>query len=143
MKNATNRPRIVATTRYRDHNGQATESEVPDLTFISGMAPECKLLSLKVLDGAGDDHVGSVKGAIQALQHIQRLNGYGRRLLVHGVNLSVGASSSRSGSRAVRARCAWKWIAWSGPASWSSSRPATRGTAWSPRRTVRRRQDCR
>ena len=58
--------RIVATTRYRDHNGQATESEVPDLTFISGMAPECKLLSLKVLDGAGDDHVGSVKGAIQA-----------------------------------------------------------------------------
>jgi len=81
---------IVATTRYRDHNGDPTESVVPDLTFMSGMAPECKLLSLKVLDGAGDDETGTVKGAIQALQYIQRLNGHGRRMLVHGVNLSVG-----------------------------------------------------
>ena len=83
--------RIVATTRYRNHNGEPTEAEVaPPLTSISGMAPECKLLSLKVMDGAGDQGVGTVKGAIRALQYIQRLNGHGRRLLVHGVNLSVG-----------------------------------------------------
>lgn len=84
--------RIVATTRYRDHNGDPAKTEVePPLKLISGMAPECKLLSLKVLDGASDDSaVGSVRGVIAALQYIQRLNGHGRRLLVHGVNLSVG-----------------------------------------------------
>jgi serine protease AprX len=83
--------RIVATTRYRDHNGDPAEAEVtPALTFISGMAPECQLLSLKVLDGSGDNRVGTVRGVIAALQYIQRLNGYGRRLLVHGVNMSVG-----------------------------------------------------
>jgi serine protease AprX len=82
---------IVATTRYRDHNGEPAEAEVePKLTEISGMAPECKLLSLKVLDGTGANSVGTVRGVIAALQYIQRLNGHGRRLLVHGVNLSVG-----------------------------------------------------
>jgi len=82
---------IVATTRYRDHSGEPTEAPVtPPLTQICGMAPECKLLSLKVLDGAGDNGIGNVRGVIGALQYIQRLNGYGRRLLVHGVNLSVG-----------------------------------------------------
>ena len=83
--------RIVATTRYRNHDGEPAETEMtPPLTSISGMAPECKLLSLKVLDGSGDDNVGTVRGVIAALQYIQRLNGYGRRLLVHGVNMSVG-----------------------------------------------------
>lgn len=85
------RRRIAATTRYRDHNGEPAETEViPPLTSISGMAPECKLLSLKVLDGGGESSVGSVRGVIAALQYVQRLNGHGRRLLVHGVNLSVG-----------------------------------------------------
>lgn len=83
--------RIVATTRYRDHNGEPAETEVtPALTSIFGMAPECRLVSLKVLDGSGDNRTGTVRGIIAALQYIQRLNGYGRRLLVHGVNMSVG-----------------------------------------------------
>jgi serine protease AprX len=82
---------IVASTRYRDHNGDPAEAEMtPPLTQISGMAPECKLLSLKVLDGVDNNSTGNVRGVIGALQYIQRLNGYGRRLLVHGVNLSVG-----------------------------------------------------
>ena len=59
----------------------------PPLTSISGMAPECKILSLKVMD---TNENGTVRGVLAALQYIQRLNGYGRRLLVHGVNLSVG-----------------------------------------------------
>ena len=42
------------------------------------------------MDGSDDNNVGSVRGVIAALQYIQRLNGYGRRLLVHGVNMSVG-----------------------------------------------------
>ena len=84
--------RIVATTRYRDHDGEPAKTEVePPLKLISGMAPQCKLLSLKVLDSDGKGKEwGSARGVIAALQYIQRLNGNGRRLLVHGVNLSVG-----------------------------------------------------
>jgi subtilisin family serine protease len=58
-----------------------------NLERISGMAPRCKLLSLKVLDDKGR---GSTSGIIAALEYIQEINGYGRRLRIHGVNLSVG-----------------------------------------------------
>jgi len=51
------------------------------------MAPKCKLLSLKVLDGNGD---GLASNLIAAIAMIQEINGYGRRLLIHGVNMSVG-----------------------------------------------------
>ena len=51
------------------------------------MAPKCKLLSLKVLDENGD---GLASNLIAAIAMIQEINGYGRRLLIHGVNLSVG-----------------------------------------------------
>lgn len=54
---------------------------------ISGMAPKCQILSLKVLN---DDGTGSTSSIMAALDYIQQLNGNGRRLLVHGVNLSVG-----------------------------------------------------
>jgi subtilisin family serine protease len=51
------------------------------------MAPRCKLLSLKVLDDNGE---GETSNLIAAIARIQRINGYGRRLLIHGVNMSVG-----------------------------------------------------
>ena len=51
------------------------------------MAPRCKLVSLKVLDRNGK---GQVSGLIAALEWIQEVNGYGRRLRIHGVNMSVG-----------------------------------------------------
>ena len=51
------------------------------------MAPRCKILSLKILN---DDGTGSTSSIMAALDYIQELNGNGRRLLVHGVNLSVG-----------------------------------------------------
>jgi subtilisin family serine protease len=54
---------------------------------ISGMAPKCKLLSLKVLDDNGS---GLASNIIAAIGMIQEINGHGRRLLIHGVNLSVG-----------------------------------------------------
>lgn len=54
---------------------------------MSGMAPKCKLLSLKVLDERG---IGKTSSIIAALEYIQEVNGYGRRLRIHGVNLSVG-----------------------------------------------------
>jgi subtilisin family serine protease len=75
-----------AFSRMRDENGDVRFDSV-DLEHIAGMAPRCKLLSLKVLDGQG---AGVASNLITALEYVQRLNGYGRRLRVHGVNLSVG-----------------------------------------------------
>ncbi|MEB3243873.1 MAG: S8 family peptidase [Cyanobacteriota bacterium] len=57
------------------------------LSTIGGMAPHTRLVSLKVLDGNG---IGDVSSIISALNWIQEINGYGRRIQIHGVNLSVG-----------------------------------------------------
>src|SRR2546427_3579014 len=51
------------------------------------MAPQCKLVSLRVLDENGK---GSVSNLIAAIDHVQEKNGHGRRLIIHGVNMSVG-----------------------------------------------------
>lgn len=75
-----------AVTRSLNQDG-ATSYSTMELTAISGMAPKCKLVSLKVLDANGK---GTVSDIISALEKIQQINGYGRRLLIHGVNLSVG-----------------------------------------------------
>jgi serine protease AprX len=82
--------RMVATTRHRDEYGKATEVTTP-LRAIAGMAPRTKLLSLKVLDEDGRGNgTGKASSVIAALEYIQKLNGDGRRILVQGVNLSVG-----------------------------------------------------
>ena len=86
----SDRGRIVATMRHRDENGKPTDVTTL-LDAIAGMAPRCKLLSLKVLDDDGSGNgTGQSSSIIAALQYIHRLNGNGRRTLVHGVNLSVG-----------------------------------------------------
>jgi subtilisin family serine protease len=77
---------IQAVSRHRDESGEVAYDLV-ELPKISGMAPRCRLLSLKVLD---DEGVGVVSNLIAAIEYIQQLNGYGRRLRVHGVNISVG-----------------------------------------------------
>jgi subtilisin family serine protease len=77
---------IRAYTRQRDEKDEVTYNKLT-LNSISGMAPRCKLLSLKVLDENGD---GLASNLIAAISMIQEINGYGRRLLIHGVNLSVG-----------------------------------------------------
>ena len=82
--------RILATTRYRDENDGPKEV-TKELDTISGMAPRCKLLSLKVLDADGRGNgTGRASSIMRAIQYVQKLNGNGKRLLVHGVNLSVG-----------------------------------------------------
>src|SRR5262245_54194843 len=58
-----------------------------DFDSISGMAPRCKLVSLKVLDDKGK---GPVSNVVAALAAIQEINGYGRWLRIHGINLSIG-----------------------------------------------------
>ena len=77
---------IRASARRRDEHGRVAYNVV-HLDQISGMAPRCKLLSLKVLDENG---AGAASSLIAAIQYIQELNGNGRRLRVHGVNMSVG-----------------------------------------------------
>jgi len=77
---------IEALTRYRDETGAIKEQTLRPVV-ISGMAPRCKLLSLKVLDDNGE---GRASNLIAAIEEIQRINGYGRYIRVHGVNMSVG-----------------------------------------------------
>ena len=78
----------VAVVRSRDENGVVTYQPIP-LNKISGMAPKCKLVSLRVLDENGK---GDTSSLIAAIAKIQEVNGHGRRLLIHGVNISVGNS---------------------------------------------------
>jgi subtilisin family serine protease len=77
---------VRAFVRNRDENGEISY-ELLKLNAISGMAPRCKLLSLRVLDEAGN---GEVSSLIAAIEQIQEINGYGRHLLIHGVNISIG-----------------------------------------------------
>jgi serine protease AprX len=55
---------------------------------LSGMAPRCKLVSLKVLDDRGNAPISTI---IQALRYVRtEVNGGGRLLRVQGVNISLG-----------------------------------------------------
>lgn len=80
------RKELLAAVRNRTESGDSTHAEVK-LKSISGMAPRCKLVNMRVLDENGD---GEVSSLISAIAKIQEINGYGRRLLIHGVNISVG-----------------------------------------------------
>jgi serine protease AprX len=77
---------LLAATWYHDDGGN-TRVEQQQLRRISGMAPQCRLLSCKVLR---DDLTGDVAALLAALEYIMEVNNQGRDLRVHGVNLSVG-----------------------------------------------------
>lgn len=77
---------LVVHLKRRDERNDVQFDALP-LDRIAGVAPRTKLLSLRVLDHQGK---GLVSNIIRALADIQEINGYGRRLRVHGVNLSVG-----------------------------------------------------
>ena len=79
--------RPIAISRYLTKDTEDVEYQEIRLSAICGMAPRCKLVSLRVLDENGK---GAVSSIIAAIAHVQEVNGYGRRLLIHGVNLSVG-----------------------------------------------------
>jgi serine protease AprX len=78
--------RPLAISRYLKENGDI-ELQPTRLEGASGMAPRCQLVSLRVLDENGK---GSVSNLIAAIAHVQEKNGYGRRLAIHGVNMSLG-----------------------------------------------------
>jgi serine protease AprX len=70
-----------------DSSGMVTEYHVADVDGIRGMAPRCKIMSLRVVDRNGS---GDVISIINALEYIQQLNGYGQNIVIHGVNISAG-----------------------------------------------------
>ena len=78
--------RGTAISRYRNEVGDIRQQKYT-CENVYGMAAKCKLLSLKVLDNNGK---GQVSSLIAALEYIQEINGNGRRLRVHGLNMSVG-----------------------------------------------------
>jgi len=87
--------RPLAVSRYlKELKKEGTKEGTKDIEYqqtqlngISGMAPQCKLVSLRVLDENGK---GAVSNLIAAIDHIQEINGQGRRLLIQGVNMSLG-----------------------------------------------------
>jgi len=79
--------RPIAVSRYLKQNTDDVEYQETRLGTVGGMAPRCRLVSLRVLDENGK---GSVSNLIAAINHIQEVNGFGRRILIHGVNMSVG-----------------------------------------------------
>jgi serine protease AprX len=70
-----------------DASGRNPEFHLHPVGPICGMAPKCKLLSLRVLDDRGN---GDATAVINALEWLIQLNGDGSSPLVHGVNLSAG-----------------------------------------------------
>lgn len=73
-------------------NGQSHELTIQprpaSAKAMRGVAPQCKLVSLKVLDANGK---GATSGIMQALRYIREdLNNDPKLLRVHGVNLSLG-----------------------------------------------------
>lgn len=85
-KDGTVTEKVTAIARYQDEHGD-TKQDVQSYEHITGMAPECRLVSLKVLDENG---IGNASNLIAAIAHVQEINGYGRRILIHGVNISIG-----------------------------------------------------
>lgn len=77
---------VKAFVRYRDEHGEVAYQQT-NVGRIVSMAPACKLVSMRVLDEDGN---GEVSNIISAIARIQEINGHGRRLLIHGVNISVG-----------------------------------------------------
>jgi len=69
--------------------GDQSSAQVKDTgrNELSGMAPRCKLMSLKVLNS---ERSGNVSNILAAIGYIQQLNDHGRDINVHGLNMSLG-----------------------------------------------------
>ena len=80
---------------FRATNEEATqvskaiaERRVRDPRRLRGVAPNCKLVSLRVLDADGNGRASDIMRALEYVR--ERLNDNPKLMRVHGVNLSVG-----------------------------------------------------
>jgi len=87
----------VAGTELRIEANDDSMPQRESLRVISGVAPKTRLVSLKVIaDVSRRDTVrqtagqGKVSWILRAIDQIQTWNQNGRRLLIHGVNMSLG-----------------------------------------------------
>lgn len=90
----------VAGTEVRDEANGNPLQQREVLRSICGIAPKCKLVSLKVVadrtvtgDTSGIRQVagqGKVSWILRAIDQIQQWNQNGKRILIHGVNMSLG-----------------------------------------------------
>jgi subtilisin family serine protease len=83
---------VYQKTYRTDVDGQSTSELKPRRIkkgdMLSGIAPFCRLVSLKVLDATG---AGKTSDVIRALNYIRDgVNGDPKMLRIHGVNLSLG-----------------------------------------------------
>ncbi len=76
----------IAARRERDERGDVFY-RAHAVTGLRGMAPQTKIVSLRVL-GRGNDGLSSA--LLRAIAYVQDVNDVGRRLRIHGVNLSLG-----------------------------------------------------
>jgi hypothetical protein len=87
----------VAGTEVRDERTDDSITVREKIQRISGVAPLCKIVSLKVIadetmegDTKQKAGQGKVSWVLMAIEQIQKWNQYGKRILVHGVNMSLG-----------------------------------------------------
>jgi serine protease AprX len=91
-------PKLTRGARLRvvHHQASADEGAAEQLVTrdgvepqrLAGVAPRTRLVSLKALDDTGAGHSSNI---IRALRYIrEEVNGSGKLLRIHGVNLSVG-----------------------------------------------------
>jgi len=70
------------------HEKRVQERKIAQSAQLRGVAPQCKLVSLKVLD---DDGEGNASDIIRAMRYIREdVNGDPKILRIHGVNISIG-----------------------------------------------------
>ena len=78
----------VYTEQARGAHKKGLDKRSVDAERLRGVAPQCKLVSLKVLDDAGE---GNASNIICALRYIREdVNGDPKLLRIHGVNISIG-----------------------------------------------------
>lgn len=78
---------ITVNHTIRTGDNQTDTVQDIDRAEVSGIAPLCKILSLKVLQNG---QAGQVSNLLAAIGYIQQANNYGRDIKIHGLNLSLG-----------------------------------------------------
>jgi serine protease AprX len=79
--------KITVRTQERNSDGTVSPVNFEHSEPISGLARDCKLLSLKVLTNG---ETGELSNLLAAIGYIQKCNDNGRSLKIDGLNLSLG-----------------------------------------------------
>ncbi len=80
-------PERWAGTVERDKEGEQSFTRWQIREPVSGVAPRCTLVSLRVLNESG---TGRVSNLLAAIGYVQEVNDHGRWIRIHGINMSVG-----------------------------------------------------